>query len=118
MNDATAQEAATAEERKAELRRITKEIESQVADMLVRKNMVSIFVLEEILELYPLDESLVEKVGKLKGVRFHQLRQKVFELLAKTGKTVSDEVVSKRISELIERHLASMPRGGRPRKTR
>ena len=116
MNGARGQEAESAEERKGELRRKTKEIENQVSEALFRKSTFSVVLLEEILELYPLEASLIQKVRNLQGAGLHQMRLKLFELFAKTGKTVSDEVLSKRISELILKHLASMPRGGRPRK--
>jgi hypothetical protein len=118
MKNPATKQTQSAENKKAELRRMTKEIESQVSDALVRRSTFSWALLDQVLELYPLDAELIRKVRKLQGEGLHQLRLKLFDLFAKTGQRVSDEVLCERMSELMVKHLASVPRGGRPPRTK
>jgi hypothetical protein len=116
MNNTITRETESVKDRKADLLRITKEIENQISEALVRKSTFSFALLEQVLELYTFEVELIDKVRKLQGKGLHDLRLKLFELFTKTGRTVSDEVLKRRISELILKHISSVPRGGRPRK--
>lgn len=77
------------EEEKAGLLKIAREIESAVSTALMRRSSFSAGLLDEVLELYPLDRGLTEKVRKVKGRRLHHLRLDLFQLFAKTGKRTS-----------------------------
>jgi len=106
----------SAEERRHELRRLAKEIESALADARFRKSVHAFRLLKEGPALYGLERDLVEAVTNLKGERLHSLQEALYDLFAKVGRSTSDEILRNKIRDLFLKHLASKPRTGRPKR--
>jgi hypothetical protein len=106
----------SAEEKRQELRRSINENESAFAAVKFRKTVLALCLLEEAPSLYGLDRDLREEVSKFKGERLHKLKEGLYDIFAKAGKTTSDEVLKSQIRTLILEHLAAKPRAGRRRK--
>jgi hypothetical protein len=106
----------SAEERRHELRRLAKEIESALSDARFRKSVHAFRLLEEGPALYGLERDLVEAVTNLKGERLHRLQEALYDLFAKVGRSTSDEILRNKIRDLFLKHLAAKPRSGRPKR--
>jgi hypothetical protein len=106
----------SAEEKKQELRRLAKDVESALSEATLRKSVLAFRLLEEVPPLYGIEGGLLEEVIKLKGERRHRLKEGLYDLFAKVGKSTSDEVLRSRIRNLILQHLAAKPRSGRRKK--
>jgi hypothetical protein len=108
--------AGSAEEKWQELRKSVKESEALFQEAKVRKSIMAFCLFEEVPSLYGLDRDLREEVSKFKGERLHKLKEGLYDIFAKAGKTTSDEVLKSRIRTLILEHLAAKPRIGRRKK--
>lgn len=106
----------SADEVKREFRTMAREIESALLHATVRRSVFAMALLEEIPSLYELDSSLIGEVSKIKGEQLERLRKDLFRVFAQAGLRTPDEVLKVRIQDLLAKHVADRPKGGRKKK--